>query len=501
MPEKIDTLTLDIGLTSEEFQAGVDKILGSMERMQGSAAETGKSMGASFASLGSSVASLAWRFAGMFLAFKSIEGLVDYFKDLSVELGNLGFASKYLGQSGVELRRFGEVAELSGGKAQDAIAAVQGLNAAIFGLEFQGQVSQSLIMFSRLRVPYLSPTGAPLPLKEQMLNAAKALQEQFPGKENQWFRQQYAQQLFPGAPGISNAVSGPLEDFEKHYARATKDNKDITQRLIDRQMELQESVISLSYTLKDTAAKRLDQMTDALQKLIRAIEDKLIPTIDELISDVMDWMHPERLVDKAMSSPEGVGPLIDSSGIHPISIFEAMGIGLGIRFAQYYDWYKLHGGNLQGQMREMWIPPQITSRLPPGVNTDALKLLHIEAGGDEGDPTWSKTIAAYGSLLNVAGGAESYVQSALSSQDTTPHSAVGVIPRTGTLSTPSAHRPSAAASGAAASKPTTSITGPRVQIGSMTINTQATDAMGIMADASRAVSRKFLVSQADPGLA
>ena len=256
MPEKIDSFTLDIGLTSEEFQAGVDKILGSMERMQGSAAETGESMGASFAALGSSVASLAWRFAGMFLAFKGIEGLVDYFKDLSVELGNLGFASKYLGQSGVELRRFGEVAELSGGKAQDAIAAVQGLNAAIFGLEFQGQVSQSLIMFSRLRVPYLSPTGTPLPLKEQMINAAKALQEQVPGKENQWFRQQYAQQLFPGAPGISNAVSGPLEDFEKNYARATKDNKDITQRLIDRQMELQKSVTSLSYTLKDDLAKQ-----------------------------------------------------------------------------------------------------------------------------------------------------------------------------------------------------------------------------------------------------
>lgn len=70
----------------------------------------------------------------------------------------------------------------------------------------------------------------------------------------------------------------------------------------------------------------------------------------------------------------------------------------------------------------------------------------------------------------------------------------------GALSTPSAARPRVAP-GAAASKPTSSLVGPRVQIGSMTIHTQATDAMGIMADASRAVSRKFLVSQSDPGLA
>lgn len=501
MPEKIDSLTLDIGLTSDEFQAGVNRILASMGRMESQAAETGEAMGASFASLGASVAGLAWRFAGMFLAFRSVEGLVDYFKNLSVELANLGFASKYLGQSGVELRRFGEVAEKSGGQAQDAITAVQGLNSAIFGLEYQGQMSQSLIALSRLGVGYTGPNGAPLPPKEVFFNLAKKLQEMYPGKDNTWLRVQWAQQAFPGAPGISNAIGGPLSDFEENYAKATKDNKDITQRLLDRQMELQKATTSLEYQIKDRAAVALDSVTDAIYKLIDEIENKLIPTLDELIGDLMDWLHPGKMLDKASEDPLGL--------LHPINDLAHFGAFLGGKFQEHMMKYR------QDKLNAITIPATVTSRLASDTNLDALKLLHMRAGGEKGDPTWSKAITDY-RALGGANQAARYVALATSRGDLSPEEGTGEmlyrLPASkpeippewlspNLLSTPSASRPQPPGP-SNMQPPTSSIVGPRVQIDSIgPIYTQATDANGLMADINRAAQRKVLVANTDPGLA
>jgi hypothetical protein len=491
--ETIDSLTLDIGLTSEEFQAGVNKVLGSMERMQSSAAETGDSMGASFASLGTSIAGLALRFAGMFLAFKGIEGLVGYFKNLSVELGNLGFAARYLGQSASELSRFGEVARLAGGQSQDAIAAVQGLQSAIFGLEFQGTISQNLIMLQRLGVGYLELGGQMRPLKDIALATASALEKQLPGDANRAMRVQWAAQIF-GPGGLSNAIGGGTTELRKFYAESARDQKAISDKTINAQMHLQQEITRLAYDVRSEAATILSRLTPTIERLIHAIETELIPTIDELISDVMDWMHPERMGAKIAAqgmSAEGVGPL---GFKHPINTFKAIGIGLGIRAAQFHEWYEKNLENFRkDKLDQITVPPQVTARLGPGTNLDALKLLHMESGGEEGDPTWSKAVTAYGSLGGVPGGAAGYVTSALGSGILKPS-----VPNAGKLSTPSSARPAAAPG----SKPTSSTTGPRVQIGSIgPIYTQATDANRLMSELDRQTQRKFLVAQSDPGLA
>jgi hypothetical protein len=498
MPSTIDSLTLDIGLTSDEFQAGVNKILGSMEQMQGAAAETGEgmaasfeSLGSSFESLGSSVGGLALRFAGMFLGFKGLEGIVDYFKDLSREMANINFAAFYLGQSANELGRFGEVAKLAGGQAHDAIAGVRGLESAIFGLEFQGQMSESLILLSRLRVAYLDTAGAMLPIKDIALNAAAALQQMLPGDAQRPMRVQWAAGIF-GAGGLANAVGGGLMELRKFYADAASDLKKIGDKDYERQMKLQQSLTELSYEVKGDAAAILTKLTPAIEDLIRSIETELIPTVDELITDLMDWMHPGRMLEKAATGPTGLS--------HPINDLAHLGAWLGSKAADFQDFWMQQSQNARhSTLATIRVPAQVTARMGEGTNLDALKFLHLEAGGDAGDPTWSKALTVYASLGAMPGGADAYAHSLF---------AAGLlrlapaVPRTHALSTPSAPRspPSGVAHGTI-SRPTSSTLGPRVNIGSMTIQTQATDANRMAADVNRALERKLLVTGYEPGLA
>lgn len=499
--EKIDSLTIGIGLTTEDFQAGIDKIMEGISGMRQSTEAAAEGMGASFAGMADSVSGLALKFTGLFFAVRGIEDVIGYFKNLSHELAQLSFAGEYLGQSSVQLSRFGEVARLAGGHAEDAITAVQGLQSAIFGLEYQGQMSQNLLMLNRLRVAYLDERGHMLPIEQIAMNAAKALQQQLPGKANEAMRVQWAVQIF-GPGGLANAVGGGVAELRKFYAESTKDQKSITQRAMDEQRHLQQSITRLSYDVKNEATKALNALTPVIQALINEIKNSLIPTIQEVITDFEDWLHPKKLVDNAMSG-KGVGPL---GILHPINSFEAIGIGLGIRAAQFHEWWKKQIGEFEISKlaAEVPVPASVSARIAPNTNLDALRLLHIEEGGDAKDPTWSKAITAYAGVAAMPGGAAAYVQEAAAagrapSPPPPPgyfraHHGVLHIPATPGAARPAQTLPAAAHSAAAA--PAT-----RVTIGTVNVNApQAKDANGIAAAMHRAMERKLLAAQADPGL-
>jgi len=486
--ESIDSLTVDIGLSTEEFQAGIQRVLDSMGRMQTTATETGSSMSESFAAAGASIGGLVLKFAGLFLAVRGIEDVVGYFKDLHVELANLGFASEYLGQSGVALSRFGEVARLAGGNAQDAISAVQSLQASIFGLEFQGQMSQNLLMLQRLGVAYLDTAGHMKPLKDIAMGAAAALQQQLPGKANEAMRVQWAATIF-GAGGLANAVGGGLAQLRAFYSESTKDQKNITQRLIDSQEQMSRKLTDNTYAIENEAARALNHLTPEIDKLIDVIRDQLIPTLDELITGIFDWMHPDQMLNAAANKP-----LDMSSPTSAIAHF--------IKWFSGFEMAHLHIGN--PELAHMQVPGSVLARLSSSTNLDVLKMEHLVAGGDEGDPTWSKAVIAYQGLYVGAKSASSaeadYARAVAEGRG-------GVIARPHhvsphALATPGAPRPRAAPAGSAASKPTASVTGPRVTIGTIgPIYTQATDANGLVADINRATQRKLLVGRSDPGLA
>lgn len=465
--QQIDSLTVGVGLTQEDFEAGVQKILRSLGQLRSQTEETGESMSSSLSSAAGSVVGLGMKFAGLFIAVKGIKDVVEYFKNLSSEMSNLAYAGRYLGQSSVELSRFGEVAQLAGGQAQDAITATQNLQSAIFGLEFQGQMSQNLLMLQRLGVGYLDASGHMRDMKDIAFETARALQQQLPGKANESLRVQWAAQIF-GASGLANAVGGGLNDLRKFYSTAAHDQKHITQQSMDTQMRLNQSLISLSYEVKSEAAAILTRLTPAILGLIKVIRNDLIPVIDEIIEVIL---HPIQATGQIASDT------IDAL-IHPIATGERL--------------EPLMRANIEAEK----IPDSVMGRFSREVVADEaaqnrLKMIHYEEGGDTGDPNWSKAITKYLSLYpDTTSGTD------FSSAKVQGRAGAIVRPSAHTLSTPLAPRPTAA------SKPTASTTGPRVQIGSIgPIYTQAKDAAGLVADINRAAERKLLVAQADPGLA
>lgn len=573
--QQIDSLTVSVGLTKEEFDTGVKQIMHALGGMRTETATTGESMTGSFAGIGSAVMGLGLEFAALFVAVKGIEDVVGYFKDLSSELANLGFAGRYLGQSAVELSRFGEVAKLAGGSSRDAITAVQSLQQSIFGLEFQGQISQNLLQLQRLGVAYLTTAGQMRPLKDIAMETAAALQRELPGKANEAMRVQWAAQIF-GAGGLANAVGGGLAELRKFYAESTKDQKSITQRSIDAQVKTQQDITRLSYDIRSEATTILTRLTPAIQELINVIRNDLIPVIDEIIADIL---HPVTRFEKDH-------PVVG----HTISAIQQFGRMIEEPF-------------MRGKIEAEEIPQSVMSRIPEDIAAspsalDVLKIFHFEAGGDADDPNWSKAITNYVGFYGDdatraaadykeavaegrAGiierpsaaprteraehpGAQPQTQTAArpsqaretperpsqprvtaertSAPAPTQSAARPNVPATATpgrpgtsqtqgaerpsqaraqsaarppqtrtyvqspipvhaLSTPAAPRPSSTAT-TAAPIPVAGTTGPRVQIGQIgPIYTQAKDATRLMADVSRATERKFLVAQADPGLA
>jgi len=477
--QQIDSLTVGVGLTEEDFDAGVQKILRSLGQLRTETAATGESMSGSLKSVSSSVVGLGLKFAGLFIAVKSIEDVVGYFKNLSSEFSNLAVASEYLGQSGVELSRFGEVAKLAGGNAQDAISGVQGLQAAIFGLEFQGQMSQNLLMLQRLGVAYLDTAGHMRNIKDIAFDTARQLQQQLPGKANEALRVQWAATIF-GSGGLANAIGGGLNELRTFYGTSAHDQKNITQQTLEAQRRLHQSLVSLSYEVKSEASVILSRLTPAIQDLINVIRNDVIPVIDEVIEDIL---HP-------ISHFEKNHPMVGRT----VGAFESFGRMLEEPF-------------MRSRIEAGKIPDSVMSRIPSDIASnpsalDVLKIFHFEAGGDNDDPNWSKAITNYIGFYgdDTTRAAADYAQAVKEGRPGTiarPHTALPLH----SLSTPGAARPALASPGAGG-KPTASLGGPRVQIGSIgPIYTQARDANGLMAGIQRAAERKLLVAQADPGLA
>lgn len=475
--QKIDSFTVGVGLSSGEFREGIDEIVSAIQGMRNETAEAQEKMGTSFAAMGESVSGLALRFTGLFFAIRGIEDLVGYFKDLSGELANLGFAARNLGTTGVELSRWGEVARLAGGQAEDAVAAVQNLQQGIFGLEYQGQMSENLLMLQRLGVGYLDAAGKMLPFKEIAESTAAALEKQLPGSANRAMRVQWAAEIF-GAGGIANAVGAGSEQTRKFYETAHKNQKSITEREIDAQVRTQQHLAELSYQIKGEATAILDKLTPAINSLISEIQKFLIPALHGLSSLIGDWLHPIQTLDKAATAP------IDLK--HFWRVLPHLGAALGGGAADVHDWWQNILGATQIQAK---MPASVLNAMNQagarGIDMDELIHMYQNAGGTAGDAAtnmklWARVMTQFAK----SGEASPYFHPAWTQ-----------------VVTPQAARPVSSSTAAAqGTHPTAMTGGARVTIGQMIINTQAKDANAMARDANAALERKLLASQSDSGL-
>jgi NAD(P)-dependent dehydrogenase (short-subunit alcohol dehydrogenase family) len=229
-----------------------------------------------------SLANFTTRVAGMFVAFRGIEGVVDYFKDLHQRLADIGFAAHRLGESSSELSRWGEVSRLVGGDAHDAMDSIEGFQNAIFNLQYRGQLSDQLAMLQRFGIAYLDAAGHARNFRDIARDAAKVIDRQatITGAD-QGQRQQLAQ-AFGFSGGIATAVARGGESLELALKKAAEDQRNITDKAIDANVAFEQRQISREARRDSANTALLNKLlpsVDAVQEKITELIEKAIPQL------------------------------------------------------------------------------------------------------------------------------------------------------------------------------------------------------------------------------
>jgi len=489
----VDSLVVTLGLDSKAFASGVQ---GSTEQL----------------------ASFTRRLSGMFLAVRGLEDVIDYFKDLHHQLAEVGFAARNLNVTGVELTRLGEVARLFGGQASDAIESVQGLQAAIFNLRFRGQMSDQLAMLQRFGVAYLDAAGKMRSFRDIARDAAAAIDRQARvAGLGQGERYQMALSMgFSG--GIASAVAQGGAGLERALSESGRDQKSLTERSIQSQVRLDQDLTRLQSATAANSAALLQRMTPAIEAAtteLRKLAETVIPYLTRKLDEIEGWFkNPPAWLKSIEDHLKSLEHLLGPTG-SLVAALGALTFGLGAGGALVRMLGTLVASLALAPSR---LGAQAVGGLAPLLGRLGLVGLAGAAGYEGGKfltDTLPKMLGAKEGLGEWLGGAlfdllhqEPYPE--LTEQHVTAQR-IGAPPKPhiASLPTPTAPRPAAAtAPGSTAAHvggaPPTAMAGSavtNVQIDSITVNTRATDAQGIAHDLRDAVRRKFLVSQADPGLA
>lgn len=458
----IDSLVVTLGLNAKGFSMGID-------------------------GAGKSLANFTTRVASLFVAFRGIEGIVDYFKDLHSRLADVGFAARRLGESSAELSRWGEVSRLVGGDAHDAMDSIEGFQSAIFNLQYHGQMSDQLAMLQRFGIAYLDAAGHARNFRDIARDAAKVIDRQanLTGAD-QGQRQQLAQSFgFTG--GIATAVARGGESLEAALKKAANDQRNITDKAIDANVAFEQRQISRD-ARRDSASVALLNKTlpsiDAVQEKITELIEKAIPMLVRALDALRDFISkpPEWLKDlTGLLGPGGTlvaallglvaavsvggalvtgltavtGALLKQAGVAGAVVGAGIGVGLGL------DWLdeKLTGG---------------------------------------------KVFSDHSALGSTLGGMFEWMSGTRYNPNSRDFTTAQLIHNSG-IPTPGAARPlenfdplTLPGTQSDRSFPGP-VTGGTVHIDSMAIYTQATDANGIAGDMQSALRRKLMVSTADGG--
>lgn len=497
----IDALVVTLGLNATNFEQGINKA-------------------------GSGIVDLTRRLAAMFIAVRSIEDVVGYFKDLSETLFHLGIDARNLGVAATALSRWGEVAKLSGGNAQDAAATIGGLQQAIFGLRFQGQMSGSLQMLQRFGVAYLDNAGKMRNFKDIAMDAATALQK---SGLDRAMRFQVAQAMgFQG--GMASAVASGPAALAKELKEAGTDQKSLTQKAIDSQVALQQSIIRLNSTVMANSSALLHAVTPALGFMVSELHDLAV-----LISALT---HPGKLLEDTFVKTFGPGSTLDKlPGMKYLNEFgewigqhvpvgaatpgEARGlrnnnptnlkaVGNEARDAQGFAVFANMAQGLAAARDQLYryarrgintIRGIVTKWAPAADGNQTAKYIDFVSKALGKSPDAPLSPADYPALLaamsRMEDGAGAPGRAAVGKLLAPPAPGAGAaLAASGAPASPALARPSGAtASGPAAAG------GTQVSIGTMNVNTKATNAGGIAADINGALQRKIYVSNSDVGLA
>lgn len=483
----VDRLIIEFGLDPSLLKKGGKEARAEVkETKEGVTAAAGEMIGA--------LHRVAAEFVSLFLTVKSIHGLVDLFSELNEHTRQLGISSRNYGESAAQLQDWGNIAEIAGGKVEDALSSIAGLQQSIFNAKQGYGWDEQLTNFGRIGVDTGVASGKMRDFHDILADTARALQQFSKPDRFQW-----AQKLGLQG-GIANAVVEGPDQLEKYYRQQLKIHQ-TTDGDTQAAIRLAQAWDLLKDKMRGLATEILTKVSPALSTLFERFGSFVTghqKNIEGAINTTLDWF-----------SGPGPGQLIDELGQVVSAVATLAGVvndvagWFGKKIGKTDDEKPWFGGGYTATEKKYGLPIGTLdnkdlrgSKLDADQKADALSVLHEEFGGDKGDPTWSKAVGAFKSRYTdqstvKKGWFEQQVD--IYNQENHPTNATQ-----GAGASPGVQKAIAAAATPIAD------TGSRgdvnLSIGAMHVNTQATDAHGIANDIDGALQRKLTVSLADGAL-
>jgi hypothetical protein len=254
----IDALVVTLGINTDPYKAGRVRAEQEQSKLKDSAKKSGNEVSSALKEVGTQVATL-------FLGFEGLKGALNFFTGLNVANANLGRFSANLGESAHEVNTWSSAVELAGGTAADAQSDLQALSSSITALKATGEVSQLLLTFQRMGVAIYDAQGKTRKLTD--------IYKDF-GDRLRTYNRADAFNLAKQA-GVSastfNLIAAQADERQRLLSLAEQNNT-VTDESIKQAEELQERWRGIKQTLTGVANTLLGEITPAIKEVFSWVQ-------------------------------------------------------------------------------------------------------------------------------------------------------------------------------------------------------------------------------------
>lgn len=480
----IDRLVVTLGLDPKQFTKG-------QKEAAAATLETDKAVKRSGQSIGSELTKMTAKWLTVAAAIKAVQFAVKTIDDVATRTRRLGIDAGNFNIAANNLRNFENAVEMLGGSGEEARKTIQGLTKDVFNLAYNGQVSDSLVMLTRLGVGFQTATGDARDFKDIVLDTADAIaraQDQGMSRANAFqylqqagFDQGTAQLILTGRSGVEaglaeqgkrRQVSGQDYQNADAIARAKTDKE---QTLENGKIMTMNAVGGVQQTINEMIAhpsEALDKLGDAASHAGTALENWAIQASG--MTRGMRNNNPGniRAVGNQRRDREG------------FRVFDSMEEGVKAADSQLQRYAK-RGINTIDSIVNTWAPSKDKNNVPAYIK-DIVKDTGIDANAPLNPSSYNAVMAAM--FKHESGNkapTEGTIDDILGVR--TDDSLIDQMTGGGADPSPNAR--------AGAGGNTTN-----VDIDSVTVNTQATNAEQMATDMNGALQRKLFASHAEQGM-
>lgn len=475
-PTVIDQLIVTLGLRPENFTRGTKQAAQAQLNLEES---TRKSAARSGVYLGR----LAAKWVSVAGAILLVQKAVNTIDEVATRTRRLGMEADNLDQAANRLRNYENAVEMVGGTAEEARKSVGGFMQSLFNLAYKGEMSESLVMLARLGVQFQDAKGGARDFNAVLLDTADAIaqaQKQGMSRGNAF---QYLQQS-GFDQGTANLLLSGRAGVEAELARAgerrqvtdadVKKATDISRARIGKEQSLEGVAVAGMKTfggVQETVNGWIDSLAgadvslDGLAKSAKSLGDSFDKWSVDVGSTTRGMRNNNPMNLKAAGNQNA-----DRQGFR---VFGTMEEGIAAANAQL-DRYAARGINTIEKIITTWAPPSENDTQSYIDEVVAATGMSADAIVDQGHRAL---------LLAAMAKRESGKKGV-----TTPDSGAIADILQGVSPSPYTGREGSA------SNVTT------VDIGSITVVTQARDAEGVAGKLDEAIRRKLTLSHAEQGM-